>query len=284
MSRSNESIGSLLVGFFSYFSSTGNGPQFHWMKDVLALRTPSGILSKEEKGWVKAVTEESEGRRVQQRYLFCIEDPFELSHNVSRTVTHHGIVAIRDEFRRAKRILTSIGNGMPSREGALMEALVEVEDLSTAMESHNINEPQGTHIPNTGNPDSAIDHTPRGVLQQGITNRSVQQARDGGLSRTMPQPATERKGPDVMDDASFPSLGNSKLVMPTKSQMVLRTPRERKKQTASKGKSGVREDHNSSEISGDRAKELLADIRKKNDEAASASRPQGRSKSGAGRQ
>ncbi|KAH8889642.1 hypothetical protein GQ53DRAFT_187365 [Thozetella sp. PMI_491] len=44
-------------------------------------------------------------KEVRHRYLFAIEDPFELDHNVARTVTHNGIVAIRDEFRRAWRII-----------------------------------------------------------------------------------------------------------------------------------------------------------------------------------
>ena len=46
---------------------------------------------------------------VRNRYLFAIEDPFETDHNVARTVTQNGIVAIRDEFRRAQRLLFDIG-------------------------------------------------------------------------------------------------------------------------------------------------------------------------------
>ena len=48
-------------------------------------------------------------KEVRYRYLFAIEDPFELEHNVARTVTHSGIVAIRDEFRRAWRIIRNTG-------------------------------------------------------------------------------------------------------------------------------------------------------------------------------
>jgi DNA polymerase sigma len=51
---------------------------------------------------VKTVEETKE---VRHRYLFAIEDPFELDHNVARTVTHNGIVSIRDEFRRAWRFI-----------------------------------------------------------------------------------------------------------------------------------------------------------------------------------
>ncbi|KAJ8129263.1 hypothetical protein O1611_g4368 [Lasiodiplodia mahajangana] len=50
-------------------------------------------------------------KEIRHRFLFAIEDPFELDHNVARTVTHGGIVAIRDEFRRAWRIIKAAGKG-----------------------------------------------------------------------------------------------------------------------------------------------------------------------------
>lgn len=53
-----------------------------------------------------------EVKEVRHRYLFAIEDPFELEHNVARTVTHNGIVSIRDEFRRAWRIIRAAGQGI----------------------------------------------------------------------------------------------------------------------------------------------------------------------------
>jgi terminal uridylyltransferase len=111
LNRNKQTLGALLAGFFQYYSSQGGYPSFHWMGEVLSLRTKGGLLSKAEKGWVKAVTEQGAGKQVQHRYLFCIEDPFEQSHNVARTVTHNGIVAIRDEFRRAQRILRAVGDG-----------------------------------------------------------------------------------------------------------------------------------------------------------------------------
>ncbi|KAI0429574.1 hypothetical protein F5Y09DRAFT_310092 [Xylaria sp. FL1042] len=52
-----------------------------------------------------------EVKEVRHRFLFAIEDPFELDHNVARTVTHNGIVSIRDEFRRAWRIIKAAGKG-----------------------------------------------------------------------------------------------------------------------------------------------------------------------------
>ncbi|KAK7180276.1 hypothetical protein DPSP01_009435 [Paraphaeosphaeria sporulosa] len=131
LSRNTQSIGELLRGFFHYYASI---PQpnhygqkhwsFFWATEVLSLRTPGGIRQKTEKGWTKATTTISNGKEVRQRYLFAIEDPFELDHNVARTVTHDGIVAIRDELRRAGRILNSVGRGQ-APEGGLFDEVVE---------------------------------------------------------------------------------------------------------------------------------------------------------------
>lgn len=154
LNHNRDSIGVLLRGFFEYYAqsnlmSTIQKRGFDWGRDVLSLRTPGGLVSKHEKGWVSAktvfqvqhdaapspvgadvkgqmppVSPTSSGvagksdaqstkpkdfKEVRHRYLFAIEDPFELEHNVARTVTHNGIVAIRDEFRRAWRIIKSAG-------------------------------------------------------------------------------------------------------------------------------------------------------------------------------
>lgn len=63
-----------------------------------------------------------EFKEVRHRFLFAIEDPFELEHNVARTVTHNGIVAIRDEFRRAWRIISAAGRGQATDD--LLEDVV----------------------------------------------------------------------------------------------------------------------------------------------------------------
>ncbi|KAI1124660.1 hypothetical protein F5Y10DRAFT_24631 [Nemania abortiva] len=67
-------------------------------------------------GTAQSVTEQQapkskDVKEIRHRFLFAIEDPFELDHNVARTVTHNGIVAIRDEFRRAWRIIKAAGKG-----------------------------------------------------------------------------------------------------------------------------------------------------------------------------
>lgn len=137
--------------------STVGHKGFDWGREVLSLRTKGGILTKQEKGWVGAKTtfetsavappttakalessetvtataESSEAKHakpkaveetkeIRHRYLFALEDPFELDHNVARTVTHNGIVSIRDEFRRAWRIIRNIGKP-EQRDGGLLD-------------------------------------------------------------------------------------------------------------------------------------------------------------------
>ncbi|MCJ1460174.1 hypothetical protein MMC28_010553 [Mycoblastus sanguinarius] len=115
-----EPLGSLLRGFFHYFAHNGfTSPLggFQWPQDTLSLRTLGGIIPKQVKGWTGAKTETIElsgpgpqTKEIRQRYLFAIEDPFETEHNVARTVVHKGIIAIRNEFRRAHRLIETAGS------------------------------------------------------------------------------------------------------------------------------------------------------------------------------
>ena len=171
LNQNQDSVGHLLRGFFEYYAqnnsiSTYAHRGFDWGREVISLRTPGGLRTKQEKGWTGAKTtierqpktpsaapavlatgEPSppltktpqsqsqlqsgdtlssppptavgprpfpEVKEVRHRYLFAIEDPFELEHNVARTVTHNGIVSIRDEFRRAWRIIKSAGKTSPT--------------------------------------------------------------------------------------------------------------------------------------------------------------------------
>ncbi|KAJ2893301.1 hypothetical protein MKZ38_008805 [Zalerion maritima] len=161
LNQNQDSIGALIRGFFEYFAERGpmrDGKHrgFDWGRDVLSLRTHGGLLSKQQKGWTGAKTViqlwpsknnecdvpkdaatttamPTKGpagsgpgpglKEVRHRYLFAIEDPFELDHNVARTVTHNGIVAIRDEFRRAWRLIQAAGRGQ-----SLDELLVNAKD------------------------------------------------------------------------------------------------------------------------------------------------------------
>lgn len=126
--KNTETLGSLLRGFFRYYSDFRG---FHWTKHVISIRTPGGFLTKEKKGWTGARWEGVAEKSVRQRYLLAIEDPFEIHHNIARTVGHSGIVAIRDEFRRASDILNNIqsipGFGWQWRkpDGSIGEDLLE---------------------------------------------------------------------------------------------------------------------------------------------------------------
>ncbi|KAL7927336.1 hypothetical protein ACQKWADRAFT_721 [Trichoderma austrokoningii] len=169
LNRNTESIGHLLRGFFEYYAqngmmSNGFGKGFDWGRSVISLRTYGGILTKQEKGWTGAktvyevqktasdaaapasplrsnvqpqaaqqATKDGEVKEIRLRYLFAIEDPFETDHNVARTVTHNGIVSIRDEFRRAWAILRAAGNGN-SYENLIQNADSQEELSATFLE------------------------------------------------------------------------------------------------------------------------------------------------------
>ncbi|KAG0560845.1 hypothetical protein M758_9G018100 [Ceratodon purpureus] len=86
-----ESIAELLTCFFEYWAS------FHdYNHAVISVRTGS-FLSKDEKDWTRRIGNE--------RHLICIEDPFEITHDLGRVVDRHSIRVLRDEFKRAARIL-----------------------------------------------------------------------------------------------------------------------------------------------------------------------------------
>lgn len=207
MSSNNQSLGSLLAGFFQYYSSMGNGPQFRWTQQVLSLRTQGGIMNKSDKGWVKATTEEGEGKKIQHRYLFCIEDPFELAHNVARTVTHNGIVAIRDEFRRAYRILHGIGTGHIPGEGELFTPLVETQDLIDTTEALKI-----------ANGDGTDEKQAEQSRANGHRKQSQQKTLDGAAVRppSRGQKTSKAKTLDTADQNAFPTLGAASKVNNTR--------------------------------------------------------------------
>ncbi|KAK4943731.1 hypothetical protein LTR66_014584, partial [Elasticomyces elasticus] len=73
LTRNRDSLGVLLRGFFQYYGTNGG---FMYMRDVLCLRVPGGLLTKEYKGWTGAKTTIADNKEVRHRYLFAIEDPF----------------------------------------------------------------------------------------------------------------------------------------------------------------------------------------------------------------
>ncbi|KAL1900487.1 hypothetical protein Sste5346_002208 [Sporothrix stenoceras] len=211
LTQNKDSIGHLLRGFFEYyaqsnFMTTVPAKGFDWGRDVLSLRTPGGLRSKQQKGWTGARTvlevqnqasspaqtppaqpvtaqppsggevaaaaappttddaaspavtpstpsvttaKPVELKEVKHRYLFAIEDPFELEHNVARTVTHSGIVAIRDEFRRAWRLIKTMGNtgkapGLPDE--ALLDDVTDIKAKERDVFGELLNEIHGPEL------------------------------------------------------------------------------------------------------------------------------------------
>ncbi|KAE8258669.1 hypothetical protein A4X13_0g1538 [Tilletia indica] len=105
-SQNTENVGELLIDFFRYFSK-----EFSYSRDVISLRTEGGLMSK-DKDWTSEL---------------CIEDPFQLGYNVSRTVTKDGLYTIRGEFMRATRIL--LGNKHQRMSNLIAELCEEREDI-----------------------------------------------------------------------------------------------------------------------------------------------------------
>lgn len=50
-SKNQDSLGELLRGFFEYYAF-----QFRWSQTAISIRSPGGIITKEEKDWVAAKT------------------------------------------------------------------------------------------------------------------------------------------------------------------------------------------------------------------------------------
>ncbi|KAL8291391.1 hypothetical protein RQP46_002369 [Phenoliferia psychrophenolica] len=96
----HESVGELLIEFFRYFSSG-----FNYGHHVLSIRSESGFLTKDSKGWFTDPEYDPEVI-VRDLHKLCIEDPFQQDYNVARTVTRDGLYTIRGEFTRAFRTLT----------------------------------------------------------------------------------------------------------------------------------------------------------------------------------
>ncbi|KAJ6729842.1 UTP:RNA URIDYLYLTRANSFERASE 1 [Salix viminalis] len=90
-SGNKETIARLVWGFFNYWAYNHD-----YANAVISVRTGS-ILSKHEKEWTR--------RNGNDRHLICIEDPFEISHDLGRVVDKFSIKVLREEFERAADIL-----------------------------------------------------------------------------------------------------------------------------------------------------------------------------------
>lgn len=89
--QNKESIMQLLWAFFHYWAYWHD-----YTNDVISVRT-GRIISKQEKDWTRRIGND--------RHLICIEDPFQVSHDLGRVVDKFSIKILREEFERAADIL-----------------------------------------------------------------------------------------------------------------------------------------------------------------------------------
>ncbi|XP_047980940.1 UTP:RNA uridylyltransferase 1 [Salvia hispanica] len=89
--QNRESVAQLVWGFFHYWAYCHD-----YANDVISVRTGS-MISKRDKDWTRRVGND--------RHLICIEDPFEVSHDLGRVVDKHSIRVLREEFERAAEIM-----------------------------------------------------------------------------------------------------------------------------------------------------------------------------------
>ncbi|EEF50424.1 poly(A) polymerase cid, putative [Ricinus communis] len=90
-SRNKETIAQLVWAFFNYWAY-----RHDYANDVISVRKGT-IISKWEKDWTRRIGND--------RHLICIEDPFEISHDLGRVVDKYSIKVLREEFERAANIM-----------------------------------------------------------------------------------------------------------------------------------------------------------------------------------
>ncbi|XP_076929972.1 UTP:RNA uridylyltransferase 1-like [Bidens hawaiensis] len=90
-SRNGESIAQLVWAFFNYWAY-----RHDYTNDVISIRMGC-LISKREKDWTRRIGND--------RHLICIEDPFEVSHDLGRVVDKRSIRVLREEFERAAEVL-----------------------------------------------------------------------------------------------------------------------------------------------------------------------------------
>lgn len=101
-SLNEQSIAELLIDLFRFYAR-----EFPYADGVISIR--EGFLKKADNGWPS----DSGTFSPRECNCFCIEDPFETTYNVARTVTREGLFLIRGEFMRASKMLSARSNSAP---------------------------------------------------------------------------------------------------------------------------------------------------------------------------
>ena len=90
--ENKETLGELLFSFFEHYAN-----HFDFDASVVSVRMGK-YLTRREKGWPN-----------EYDHLFCIEDPFNLSHDLSRVLTNFTFYLTKKELLRAYRSLNQGG-------------------------------------------------------------------------------------------------------------------------------------------------------------------------------
>ncbi|KAJ6262852.1 Terminal uridylyltransferase [Drechslerella dactyloides] len=139
--KNEMSLGQLIHEFFQYYTTN-----FNFVSECVTIRTPGGVMYKQQKGWTSARERVGEmNNTYQDRYLLALEDPFEISHNVGRTCGGGGVRRIRGEMHRAAAIIRKISTPLlnepapvgSGRNAAGWEMPLAVEDLMVTVRQHN---------------------------------------------------------------------------------------------------------------------------------------------------
>ncbi|KAK6341693.1 hypothetical protein TWF696_008761 [Orbilia brochopaga] len=145
--KNEMSLGQLIHEFFQYYTTN-----FNFVSECVTIRTPGGVMYKQQKGWTSARERVGEmNNTYQDRYLLALEDPFEISHNVGRTCGGGGVRRIRGEMQRAAAIIRKIstpltndgaphgggGGGNQRNSNSGWEMPLAVEDLMATVRQNN---------------------------------------------------------------------------------------------------------------------------------------------------
>jgi len=91
-----ESIADLLAEFMAFYAYG-----FDYRSEVVSVRC-GRFLTKSEKDWTQ--------NKAKDRHLFCIEDPFDTTHDLGRVCDRQALHEIRGEFMRAHKELCESGD------------------------------------------------------------------------------------------------------------------------------------------------------------------------------
>lgn len=94
-SANNESLADLLMSFFKYYAY-----EFNYKDSVVSIRCGK-VISKGSKQWNIPFS-----FLAQEKYWFCVEDPFDITYNLARAVTRPSLYLLRGEFIRAYQLIS----------------------------------------------------------------------------------------------------------------------------------------------------------------------------------